>query len=228
MYLWNETPPTRCPNNTNHLIDLNSIKIVDTVIQNSVNIIQTSGLENSNYGVESKYLTIPPSGVYEVDYSWPHPIAVLTINWIATEVHSGDILDIYVAPNTTIAVTTVDITIGDTLINVSSIITLLNIGFEIHITDGVNTMYLGRVIALDSVNNTILVENPASMNFNAGGYVQMTMHNVRDFHLIPSHINLASKSITTSLLPPNMVARVSYTNNSNVEKTFIIYLEFFY
>jgi hypothetical protein len=229
VYCWDEKQPGVCPNNTNHLIDLNSIKVIDTVVQNSVNIIQSNGNTGNNYRVQSKKLLIPANSTHYEDYTWEYPIDVMTINWIADASNIGDTIDGYVAPNTTIGAVTSNITSGDTLIHVSSIVlAYIKIGYEINITNGTTNIIMGEVNGIDKVNSTLLCTIAASENINAPAYVQMTIHNIMDIHLTPGIFILAAKSITSSSLPKGTIARLKYVNNGNTEKTFIFYYEFLY
>jgi len=229
VYTWSETLPQVCPNNTNHLIDLSSIKIVDTIVQNAVTIIQSNGLTGDNYRVESKKLVIPPNTTLHEDYTWGYPLAVMTINWFADIEHLGDIINGYISPYTTIGAITSNITLGDTLINVSpTVLEYINVGYEVNITNGISNIIMGEVIAIDKVNNTLILSIPATENINAGSYLQMTVHNIYNIHLVPGITHLASKHIESSFLPKNTVARLQYTNNGNTEKTFIFYFEYMY
>jgi hypothetical protein len=229
VYTWNETSPQVCPNNTNHLIDLNSIKIIDTIIQNSVNIIQSNGQTGNNYRVESKKITIPANSTLDSDYTWNYPISVMTINWYASTEHIGDVINGFMAPYTTIGVITNNITTGDTLIHVSpDVIIYIKVGYEVNITNEVSNIIMGEVIEIDKINNTLILSIAASENINAPAYLQMTIHNIYNINLVPCVINLAAKHIESSFLPKNTVARLEYTNNSNIEKTFIFLIEYIY
>jgi hypothetical protein len=229
VYTWSETSPQVCPNNTNHLIDLSSIKIIDTVIQNSVSIIQSNGQTGDNYRVESRKLTIPANTTIHEDYTWNFPIAVMTINWYATVDNVGDVINGYVAPNTTIGAITSNITAGDTLIHVSpTVFTYIKVGYEVNITNGATNIIMGEVVTIDKVNSTLILSTPATENINAGAYLQMTVRNIYNIHLVPGVVNLASKHIESSFLPKNTVARLRYTNNGNTEKTFTFWYEFMY
>lgn len=230
VYTWAETLPQVCPNNTNHLIDLSSIKIVDTVIQNMVTISQSSsGLTGTNYRVESKKLVIPANSTIYEDYTWNYPIGIMTINWYSTLENTGDVINGYVAPYTTIGAITNNITAGNTLIHVSpTVLTYISIGYEVNITNGVTNIIMGEVIAIDKVNSTLILSIPATENINAPAYLQMTVHNMKNFILVPGLINLASKNIESSFLPKNTVARFEYTNNGNTEKTFTFFYEITY
>jgi hypothetical protein len=229
VYCWNEESPQVCPNNTNHLIDLNSITIIDSVIQNSVNVIQSSGTTSDNYRVESKKIIIPPNTVLKTNYTWSYPISVMTINWTTNDTHIGDIVNGYLAPNTTIGAITSNVVQGDTLIHVSDTVLLYSkIGYMINITNGLNNIIMGEVLSIDTINKTLLLNTAASSNINAPAYVQLTVHNIYNIHLQPGITNLASKHIKSSSLPANTIAQLEYNNTSNVEKTFIFWFEFLY
>ena len=229
VYTWSETSPQVCPNNTNHLIDLSSIKIVDTIIQNAVNIIQTSGETGDNYRVESKKLTIPANSTIHQDYTWAYPIAVMTINWYGDVTNMGDRINGYMAPNTTIGVITSNITAGDTLIHVSpTVLTYIENGYFINITNGVTNIIMGEVEVIDKVNSTLILTIPATENINAGAYLQMTIRNIYNIYIVPGISNLATKRVNSSSLPKNKIARMEYTNNGNTEKTFYFWFEFMY
>lgn len=229
VYTWSETSPQVCPNNTNHLIDLSSIKIVDTIVQNAVTIIQSNGQMGNNYRVESKKITIPANSTIHQDYIWSYPIGVMTINWYTSPENAGDVINGYVAPNTTIGAITNHITAGDTLIHVSpTVMTYINVGYEVNITNGVTNIIMGEVITIDKVNNTLILSIAATENINAPAYLQMTIRNMKNFILVPGLVNLASKNIESSFLPKNTVARFQYTNNGNTEKTFIFFYEISY
>lgn len=230
VYCWNETTPQVCPNNTSHLIDLSSIQIVDTIVQNSVNIIQSSGDTGNNYRVESRKLVIPANSELIQEYTWQYPIDVMTINWYADTSNLGDVINGYMAPNTTIGAITSNVSSGATLIHVSStVLSYIKIGYELNITNGVNiNIFMGQVKAIDKVNNTLLCTIPASGSINAPAYVQMTIHNIYEVYLVPGITNLANKRVTSSALPKNTIAKLKYTNNGNTEKTFLMYFEFMY
>lgn len=165
-------------NNTNHLIDISSIQIIDTVMQNSVNIIQSSGETGGNYRIESKKFIIPANSELYQDYTWNYPIAVMTVNWITDTTHVGDIINGYIAPNSTIGIITNDIKMGDTLIHVSPSVLNINKGYLVNITNNINSIIMGEVISIDIINHTLLLSLPASDNINAPAFLQMTICNI--------------------------------------------------
>lgn len=230
VYCWSEDTPTNCPHDINHIVDLNSISIIDTVSNNSVNIIQSSGDTGNNYRVEGKKLTIPPLSTLDFDFSWPYNISVLTVNWSSNECHRGDVVNGYVSSNTTVGALTENITSGDTIIHVSStVLNHLNRGFLVTVTDNVHSMDMGECISIDKSAATIECQFPASVTMIAGSFIQMTINNIKNIPLWePETVNLAVKNVGSSFLPAKTKVRLQYSNNANVEKVFCIRYEYFY
>ena len=153
----------------------------------------------------------------------------MTINWSCDSSHIGDFINGYVVPNTTIGAITSNITQGDTLIHVSpTVFSYIKIGFVVTVTNGYTTINFNEVIAIDTINNTLLLKTPADTSLNAPAYVKMTIRNMRNMRLIPGITNLANKHVGSSALPVGKIARLEYTNNSDTEKTFNMWLEYLY
>jgi hypothetical protein len=230
-YVWSATPPTVCPNNNQHQIDSASITIIDSREQNNVSIVQVQpGTTGEHYRVESLYITIPPNSIFTKDLTWPFNISVMTINFSVGIEHEGDILNGYIAPNTTIGVITDMISQGDTTLHVNStVLSNLKVGFLVNVTNGSQNMDLGQCVNVDLVNSTVTCEFPATTSINVGAYLQMTINNIRNMILgEPDTIRLANKHVNSSLLPKGKIARFVYQNNSAEEKKFMFYYEILY
>lgn len=230
VYDWNTITPTKCPNDTTHTIDPNSISIIDSITSNSVNIIQSSPSINDNYRVESIYISIKPNELYTSLFSWPFNVGILTVNWNSGENNRGDIVNCYISPNTTIGAITQDIHQGDTVIHVSpSVLTYISKGYNVNITDGIQNLNLEQCIDTNSIDNTITVQNQVSTSMKAGSAVQMTIHNIKNIILTePSQMRLATKHLSSSFLPANTQIKFTYQNNSNTAKTFCVFYEYLY
>jgi hypothetical protein len=224
---WNTLLPTYCPNNKTDIIDSNSISVIDTITSNNVNVVQSNAGVSGNYLCESYSFVIPPNSKVSNDYSWPINIASMTVNWTQTEIERGNVINCFIAPDTTIGVITSGININDKVINVSStVIEYLNVGYMVNITDGVNNNVLGRCVNIDKINNRITVETPVNKIMNAGSYVQMMLNNIRDFIIgNPESVHLGTKHLGSSFLPANTKVRVVYENNSRYEVVYTFYLE---
>ena len=154
---WNETKPLFCPNNKQDHIDTSSITIIDSVSSNSVNIIQyTDGIQGL-YRAESKTLFIPARQTISQDVIYDIPISILSMGFTTTKQNTGDVIECYVSPNTTIGYVTNNISTGDNIINVSStVISNIKRGYIVIITNGTAILNMGECISINTSNNTIL------------------------------------------------------------------------
>lgn len=230
--IWSDTKPITCSNNSLDTIDLNSITIIDTISSNDVNIIQSSpGSSGDNYRVQAFSMTIPANSQTIKDMKWNYPVNVMTVNFCIGSDHVNDLIDGYIAPDTTIGAITKNISQGDSIIHVSpTIFTYLNIGYLITVTNGSQKVNLGECIQLNPTDMTIKCINSANAPILAGAYVQMTIHNIANFIICePANVvSLATKHLVSTPLPAGIIARLVYTNNSNTDKTFCYYCELLY
>lgn len=228
--VWNVNTPKVCPNNNMHLIDNDSITIIDNVSSNASNIVQYNNDINGNFRTESKILFIPANQIITQLYKWPYNISIMTIGWTSAEENRGDIVNVYIAPNTVIGGITQHINIGDTIIHVSpTVVKYLNVGFCVKITNGTSVLDLGECILIDPVTYIIHCTNSANISMNAGSYVQMTIHNIKNIYLHnPEQFKIGEKHVNSQSLPSNTTVQLSYQNNSNVDKHFMFYYEFLY
>jgi uncharacterized protein (DUF1499 family) len=230
VYTWDVSPPICCPNNNTHLIDTNSITIVDNINSTAVNIIQNTDNVGDNYRVESFPINVPAGQTVISNYKWPYNISVLTINWTSDITNIGDQLDCYVAPNTVIGAITSNINVGDTVFNVSpTVIKNLQIGYMVTIINGNSNIELGECVSINSVTNQIKCTQIPNAPMPVGSYVAMTIHNVKNVILsLPDQIRLANKHLQTTFLPAGIVVRIIYKNNSNTDKKFVPFVEYLY
>ena len=227
---WAENKPTVCPNNKQDLIDLSSITIIDSVNSNSVNIIQyTEGIQGL-YRVQSKSLFIPARQTISEDVTYDIPISILSMSFTTTKQNTGDMIDCYVAPNTTIGFITNNISNGDSVIHVSpTVITNIKRGYIVTITNGTIILNMGECISINTTTNTIKCNVQSNSNINTGALLQITVHTVKNFIVgPPSSISFNSKTLESTLVPANTIMRVVYQNNSNIDTTFYRVLEFLY
>lgn len=228
--IWSTSSPTVCPNNNTHTILTNTISILDIVSQNNVFVKPEIGTTGGEYRAEAYTLSIGANATQTTDLSWPFDISVSTVSFNTTTQNTGDILNSFVAPNTTIGSITSAVSIGDTTINVnSSVFTYLKKGFLVTLADQTNTSTLGQVIDINSTTGTISCELPSTFAFNAGSYLQFTENNIRNFMIgPPGNTSLTAKGSTASSIPAKTIVRVQYKNNSAEAKLFNFYFEYFY
>lgn len=228
-FVWSDITPTTCPSNDQHSIDDVTVTILDSITTSAVNIVQESVPTGGNYRVEGRKMTIAANSTQTEDIFFPYQLSVLTITLSTGADNEDDILDCFIAPNTTIGVLTQEATQGSSTLAVSStVIEHLKVGYRVSVIDSI-PIDLGECIAIDKVNNTITLQNNIPQTFSVGSYVQMTINNVKHFVLKGNTTyELARKTIGSSSLAPGLVVRVQYQNLGNTQKNFYYSFEYMY
>jgi hypothetical protein len=229
-FVWSDSTPTTCPSNNQHEIDNVTISIIDTINTSAVNIVQESVPTGGNYRVEGRKMDISANSTQIEDIVFPYQLSVLTITLHTSEENEDDILNCYIAPNTTIGVLTQAATQGDTTLHVySSVVANIKIGYRVCVVHDNTPIDLGECIAVDTVNNTITLQSGIPQSFNNGSYIQMTVNNVKNFVLKGNTVyELARKTIGSSALAPELVVRVQYQNLGETTKKFYYSFEYMY
>jgi len=231
--VWNETTPTACPNNNTHTIDTNSITIIDSVSEDQVLI--DNGIPG-RFQMCTMVFNVPAGNtgdVYTEDVSFPFDMDLLMATFYLGPEMVGDTFSVIVAPNTTISVLAAAGTAGDTtLILDPSVFSagLIIKGIYISISDGTTTQGLGRVIAYDSTNYTITVENALNQNYALGSQIMMSIHLVDNFRVTESgyRVKIGNKGFNSSRIPANTIIRFAYMNSGTSAKTLNFILEYNY
>jgi hypothetical protein len=230
QYVWNDVPPIACPVNTAHTVDLTTVAIVDTVSNNSVNVIQQAGVTNGNYGLCSHSFDIQPNSTGSYTFSFPFPISISSVHFTTNASHTGDIVNCWTAPHTPVGSITSNVSVGDATVNVTqSAAQELIPGCTVTLNDGTNTCEMGRAFAIDSVNLKVTCETASSNTFSTTTptAVQMSYPTVSNFEIAdPNLISLGENHIGAAFLPANVPIMVTYQNKSQMEsKHFCFFLQ---
>lgn len=231
VFQWGHTPPTKCPNDTNHSIDENSVTIVDSLSRNEVIVSNRDPVTQGYFMAESKTFNISSSSNESVfSFSYPLPVAVYRSIIATSNIHNGDSIDICISPDTIIGINTHEVLNNTNIVKVnSSVINILVPGFHIDITDGVNINKLGRVISIDKNNNEITVENNTTDTFSIGSYIRLSVHIVKNLKFPHAYIYIiGSSTLGGKPIPSNTPIQLKYYNNNNQEKEFTITFEYTY
>lgn len=234
LLLSTETPPSTCPTNAAHSVDLDSVAVVDTISERSVYVKQASTETGNNFMATSKIIAgaTGPNVETFTTISWPHPIVALTTRAFIEEIHRGDKIDNAVAPNTVIGYLTTNEATGATGLHVSqTVIDNTMIGYYLSLldTNNMSTFDCGRVIGKNDTTNVVYIENALNATYTTLTYIKQTIYVIKDYIAsAPGVHEIGSKRIYGSYLPANTPVRVSYTNNGNVAKTLIVYIEYMY
>jgi len=230
IQIYSQTPPIYCQNGSSHSIVANSIIILPTPTTPILIKQKYSELGNDNYKVESKSFYITANTIGSQIFSWPIDLNVLTVNFATDSTQNGDIVNAYIAPNTTVGILTSAVSAGNTIFNVNpNSLNYLNVGYNVNITNGTQNNILGMVTSIDTANLTITTQNSSSNSFLLGNYIQMTIQNICNFELAAAGIyELGKKNILASHVPKNTPIQLTYQNNSSSTKKFVFYFEYNY
>ena len=234
VIVWGTTPPTICPNDhVDRTIDTTKTTIIGSVSTQSFIVKQpTTGYFQNT----SKKLTILSGSAGDVtthDFTWPMDILFWKAEIYPDISNVGDQIDVIADPMKISGVLTVDAITGDTILNVpSALVNSENIskGLEITLNDNTNSQNVGRITAINTVNNTITVENALSFNFNSGTviYTNVLLIKEKQIHKDNYKIKIGAKGFSGIFFTANTVLRSNYTNNNGLAKTLYFDLEYYY
>jgi hypothetical protein len=231
-HVWLEegTLPTTCPANTAHTIDSDSIVSTQTISQNKVEIVETGHAQTGGYVAgTSRVLNIAgTTGVQNFDYSRPIVVGIQSIAFTSTAEHTGDDMEIIIAPGTVVGILTSSVTGATNTFHVSSTVTAnMKKGFFMTITDGAKSDNLGIVTSVNAATG-IITTDLSSVEGNtylasSPTYVQMNVKMLQAWTFgPPCDRRIGDDTFGASIIPANTIARVAYTNNSGIAKTFVI------
>jgi len=232
QYVWGTVEPTTCPNNNSHTITSSATVIVSKVESKDVIITQEIIPTGGSYRAETRKLTMVGNDTVQDDRAWLFPANALAIQFHTSAENIGDTVTLAIAPNTTVGILTSDVAVNDTILNVSSTVTdFIRVGYELTLTDGINTEVLGVVVNVNPGAGQVTVETACPTAFAAATptYVQQTVYFIKDFYLQgPYTYKLGDTTIGSSYIPTGTIVRIKYTNNSAAAKTFVGIVELFY
>lgn len=221
------TIPDKCPNNETHAINENGVYLLDTVETNLVSIEEGSDtLANGFFRIDNYNIPIG-IGTTTYDIVYPYNIGCFAVTITPTNDNIGDIFNIVGSPNTLIGEITENISVGINTLPISLYAPKINNGFNISISDGINTSDCGEIISFD--NDTIICSKSLTHDFNAGSKIYISISRLRNYKIMNSYnCGLGFSKIGSSGLPANTIIRVEYINNSGIEKEFNIVFEIQY
>lgn len=224
-----DSVPTVCPHNNQHTIEPTGIRVVATLGQKTVTVDQ-GGLTTGGYFRTDFYsMTATANSVTTKDITYPYNVNVFLAGYRPTTDNTGDSLDIIAVPNTPCARTGQDITAGVNSFYLSPVYTTISAGFSINITDGVNTDDLGEVISIDLVTGVATFTVPTIHAFASGSLLKLSVPRIRNFKFVNNDsVVLGKNKVVASGWPAGKVIRITYTNNSSVDKEFNFYFEIGY
>ena len=176
-----------------------------------------------------------PSGVGTTStstFTFPYPVGLLNMVFTTDANKEQDTFDVHIAPDTTIGNITQDVSVSDTILNVSpTVIQNCRYGSLVTLDDGNNSEALGYIVGIDKVNNTITVENAVTQGFAAATptYIKQTIEVVKDVEIQgTAAIDIGKTKIGAAFLPAGTPIKFIYKNNQGNAKIFSAILELLY
>jgi hypothetical protein len=223
VYCWGVSEPTVCPNNSEHT-SITNCSILDTVSKQEVLIQQDIGTTQGMYRAESKCIQVPANTTVDSDYTWPFDINVSRVFFNTLETHTNDVINTYIAPDTTIGVLVSSVVTGANTFIVSGT-EYLKKGYLIKI----GTEELGQAITINQTNGTITTESPTTVDLTPGSLVKISVNNIRNFIIgAPGNTRFQSSGSNSAVIPAGTVVRLRYQNNSSDAKEFHFGYEYLY
>jgi hypothetical protein len=218
-YLAEGTIPSKCFNDTAHTININSLQKIETVSNSNVLIIEESIPTNGNHKSVG-YKCECTVGVSTHDFSFDIPISALSISFNTHADNQNDTLEVIIGPETPSGVITSDVSIGDTIINVSpTVIENVQLGYYVNLSDSTNNDNLG--IVKTATSNAFLASSPT--------YVKLSVKAIDNFTFgYPGRYVIGESKIGGSYVPKNTIVRVVYTNNGNATRYFYPNIDYLY
>lgn len=229
--VWSETPPTACPIHTDHIISEPSIRVIDLRSPNEIQIKEETVPTGGNFRAICKKITIAPSEKKNTDFIWPFPITALGIKFVTTAENEGDKLELIAGPDTIVGMIGTNISSGTNEIVINTPVwDLLYIGYNIKLSNGVNTENLGYIIEKDNATKTVRTSNSTVNSYlSANTSVMVSVYIVEDFTIGKAgDWSIGDNKIGGSYVDKNKVVRFVYHNQTIQPKTFYALFSYLY
>jgi hypothetical protein len=219
-----------CFNDSTHTVSAPSI--IQVIHNDQVKIKELARPNNGYIRIESIEIEIGPGETKIHDQIWDYPICPLAVTLLTRDLNKGDVFTVNVSPDKVVGVITFNVSVSDTIINVSSTVTkYMSVGFPCTLTDGTNVLDLGFCTAVNIPNGTITVNKPCTQSFLASTptYVRLSVRFMGPHTIGQSGIlSLGTSKIGASYIETGEIVRSTYINNDNVPKTLHILVEYMY
>lgn len=235
IYEWSTSPPTICINESATVTDVSVFRELAPGGREVLVNEQTLNNVDVRYTTQTIHLDVDRSSVSSStikEIIFPMDIYIYQIKMFPYSHYSNeDIVDVIINPDYVCGALTADANIGDTVFNISETVFKYATRpgwFIVTCNDGVNTENVGRVVGIDRTNNTITVENALTVAFNTGTLIQIDYYMMYKFEIFTTKngIQSGASRIGGSLVYANTPIRLTYSNKTDVPKTFLTQLEY--
>ncbi len=235
VYRWYEasyTPDSICFIDNTHVVNNNSLSIVDFFNSKEVIVKEEHTKTQGNFRTEGFKFDIPAQNEYTGTISFNYPINLLAVWFNVTSENIGDELTVEFQPPYTGTIA-IDITSPTSSIQVDSMTAnLINIGFGIILKrDSDNYMeHVGEVLAVNTTTCVITVSLSTTDTFSIGDKVHFRVSGVKNVFLssVGRH-SIGTSKLGATFIMTGGVFYAHYTNNTpESTKKFFYELEYLY
>jgi hypothetical protein len=216
--------PIHCPNNIDHTIDDSQTIVYHTQSLKTVSLYQ-GGSNNFFYKALSYPFVpiVPGDNVYTITAYYSTVPRLITI--FPTADNIGDLFSLLLEADTTIGTITADTSTSDNFIVVDNdVLTKIQLGVRVYLTDGVDTLELDDVIVIDG--NILYFPMTIPEVYLAGSEVLTALPYLDDVPIVNiNNISIGSTTLFSSQINVGSKIRVQYKNNGMSNKTISFCIE---
>lgn len=216
--------PTTCPNDPEHVIDVNQTSHINNLEENTVKVKEEDITTQGFFRAEGDVFSCPANTTTIKQRNLNYPVGGLAFYINASENNYGDVLNVYISLGV-IGVLTTNVLQGETVLPISTpIFDKIPIGFQILINGNV----IGEVIGKG--NGTLDMDFPFSQNYAAGSMVSLRAETLKNFTIgRNTQYQFGATKIGASYIPKEYSMIVAYTNKStSIDKEFNYHTEYLY
>ena len=230
---WDMVAPTQCPNvHGDRTIDHAKTVILRSIEQNETTVKEPT---TGQFQAMSRIIDIPacsPGDVVCIDLDWPMDISIWNSTIRPIDSMLGDQLCLIYDPDQSIGTLTDDALVGDTILHVSeSVLSIISLGYELTLDNGVRRQDVGRVVDIDLTAKTIEIEKPLEHNYYSVSptVVLLNICLIKDLFIDKiDDISFGTKGFRSKAVPARTKLRVKYTNNNGEAKMWCWVVEYYY
>lgn len=230
--VWSETEPDYCPvDPVGHTIDANKTTIIEIRKPDLVTIKEEEVPTNGAFQISSIAFDASGNMTSQYVHSYPMPVTILSASTITLDSMQGDIINVSVAPNTTIGVLTANVSSGIYELPVSqTVIDNTITGLFINLVDASGSVDLGRILVKNTASNTITMHMPTTRSHAAfTTLVQMTSRFAHNLEVgYAGKYRYAGTKIGGAYLPANTPVLFEYTRTQAGKVRPNFYIEYLY
>jgi hypothetical protein len=120
--VWGTTPPTKCPIETSHTVDLSSVTVVQVIDPNETTIKEETVPTGGNYASETLHVDAIANSTTISTESFGFPISALTIRYVSTSEHYLDEITVSVDKDRIIGALTANVAPATTWVSQNYVI----------------------------------------------------------------------------------------------------------